>query len=350
VSTRAGLDDLRVAALADPAAALTAWHRWTSGGSRPVVDPPARPWLPLVWWNLRGADLDKRCRALLDQSHKETRSANLRILAGTLPVVRALERAGVRTLLLKGVALSFGTYAHPGLRMFGDADVLVEPQAAPDVRVLLGRLGWRPLRRVAESTQWLRHSQGFTNASGIRFDLHWHALAECCTGDADGGFWRRAEMLRLGALTTRVLTAPDQLLHVCVHGLRWSGPPSELWIADVVMILRRAGATFDWELLVDEARRRGLTFQLGRALDRARQVFPIDVPASVSAALRSTTSSWQDRLEYRAKLGPPTPARLLFLFWRTHARATPQRSIFARAFAFVRVVPALSGSTLPWRR
>jgi hypothetical protein len=271
------------------------------------------------------------------------------LLAGTLPVVWALERAGLATLLLKGVALILTVYARPGLRTAGDADVLVEPRAAAEARAILTRLGWRPIRRVAESTQWLRHSQGFVNDDGIRFDLHWHALAECCADEVDREFWQRAEVFRRDALTTRVLSPPDQLLQVAVHGLRWGGPRSELWIADAVAILRRAGAAFDWNLLVAEARRRQLAFQLARALHRLEEVVDVGIPAHVTGTLAAVPASWQDRLEYRAKLGPPAPARLLFLFWRALARAAPHRSALSRAVTLVRALPAFSGGRLRWR-
>jgi Uncharacterised nucleotidyltransferase len=334
---------LRRAALASPAAALAAWGDWVRGGPAALADPASRQWLPLVWWNLREAELDEASREALWRSHREAWAANLRLLAGALPAVQALERAGIETLLLKGVALAFTVYARPGLRAFGDADVLVETGAVPEARALLGRLGWQPIRPVAESTQRLRHSLGFTNVDGVRVDLHWHALAECCAEDADRGFWQRAETLRLGALTTRVLCPSDQLLHVCIHGLRWSGGAAELWIADAAKILRRAGAAFDWDLLVEEARCRRLTFQLGRALECLRQTAAIEVPARVTRSLTARPPGWQERVEYRAKMGPPTAVRLLFLFWCAHARATPERSTLSRVVTFARYIPGFAG-------
>jgi hypothetical protein len=248
------------------------------------------------------------------------------------------------------VALTFTVYPRPGLRTFGDVDVLVEPEAAQDAEALLARLGWRPIRPVAEPTQRLRHSLGLVNGDGILVDLHWHALAECCADDADHGFWQRAEALRLGPLTTRVLSPPDQLLQVAIHGLRWSPADSELWIADAVAILRREGAAFDWNRLVDEARRRQLTFQLGRALDALRRAAPVDLPLHVSALLAATSAGWRERLEYRAKVAPSSPARLLFLFWCVQARAMPGRSAITRVATFARSLPAFAGFTRPGRR
>lgn len=341
---------LRRAALGPPAQAVAAWQDWLRGQPGGAADEIARRWLPLVWWNLRQAELDEGSRQALQQSHAAARGGTLRLIAGALPGVQALEQAGIRTLLLKGLALAYTVYPRLGLRTFGDVDVLVEPTAARDAEALLTRLGWRPIRHVAEPTQRLRHSLGLANRDGILVDLHWHALAECCAADADSGFWQRAETLRLGPLTTRVLSPPDQLLHVAIHGLRWSPSDSEIWIADAAAILRRAAAAFDWNRLADEARHRCLTFQMGRALDVLRRAAPVDVPLQLPAALAVAAAGWRERLEYRAKVAPPSPARLLFLFWCVQARAAPGRSAIARAAAFARYLPAFAGFPRRGRR
>jgi hypothetical protein len=334
---------LRRAALGPPAQATAAWREWLRRPPGSAADEGARPWLPLVWWNLREAGVDEGSLRALRQIHTAAWGGTLRLVAGALPAVRALEEAGISTLLLKGLALTYTVYPRPGLRTFGDVDVLVEPKAAQDAGALLARLGWHPIRPVAEPTQRLRHSLGLVNGGGVQVDLHWHALAECCADDADHGFWQRAGTLRLGPLTTKVLSPPDQLLHVAIHGLRWTAADSALWIADAVAILRHEGASFDWNRLVDEARRRRLTFQMGRALDVLRRAGLVDVPLAVTAALAAPPAGWLERLEYRAKAAPPSPARLLFLFWCVQARATPGWSAFTRTAAFARYLPAFAG-------
>jgi hypothetical protein len=335
------LDLLAAAALGPPAEALTAWQAWRRQDPPPSRDVAAR-WLPLIAWNLRETSLDDASRDLLEQSCRRAGRASERLLAGAGPALQALDRAGLETLVLKGAALAFTVYDRPELRPFGDVDVLVESPAAPEARSILVAAGWRPLRPVTASSFPLRHSLGLTNEAGARVDLHWHALAECCEADADRGFWLRAERRRIGGWPTRVLSPPDQLLHVAVHGLRWSRPPSHHWIADAVMILRRAGPTLDWDVLVEEARLRQLAYQMGDALDIVGRVAPADGPARAAARLRAMPAGWRERLEYRAKRAPRTRARLLFLFWCVHRRATAGQSIVSRWAGFAGLARALA--------
>jgi Uncharacterised nucleotidyltransferase len=339
----AGPDLLATAALGAPAAAVAAWQAWQHRNLQAASSGITARWFPLIAWNLRETSLDDASRELLEESARRAWRATERLLAGARPALEALDRAGLATLVLKGAALAFTVYDRPELRPFGDVDVLVEPQAAPDARRILAGAGWRPLRPVTASSFALRHSLGLTNAAGARVDLHWHALAECCGADADRAFWRRAERRRIGDWSTRVLGPPDQLLHVAVHGLRWSRSPSTHWIADAVIILRHAGPTLDWNVLIEEARRRHLTYQMAGALDVIRHVAPGDAPAWAAVRLRAISVSWRERLEYHVKRAPRTRARLLFLFWCVHRRVTTGQSMVRRWTGFVRLVGALAG-------
>ena len=99
---------------------------------------------------------------------------------------------------------------------------------------------------------------------GHSLDLHRYALAQAASDDA---FWSAAVEIELWNVPTRALCPADQLLHVAVHGARWNPVPPVRWLADAVAIERSAGAGLDWDRLVGEASRRGVTTTVAAALE-----------------------------------------------------------------------------------
>ena len=182
------------------------------------------------------------------------------------------------------------------MRPFGDIDVLVAPDAAPLARQILERSGWTPFRAVAAALMPAIHSLGYANPHGVDLDLHWYALAECCAPDVDRGFWDRAVPLSLGAAATHTLCPTDQLLHVCTHGPRFTPVSTGHWMADATMILRKAAGAIDWDLFLDEARRRRLTFHLHHAL-AALDPRTTVVPPAVMASLEAAPTLWWERID-----------------------------------------------------
>ena len=148
---------------------------------------------------------------------------------------------------------------------------------------VLRRAGWTAGRDSmpagglrAVHAQHLQHREG-----GHSLDLHRYALAQAASDDA---FWSAAVEIELLNVPTRILCPADQLLHVAVHGARWNPVPPVRWLADAVAIERSAGAELDWDRLVAEATRRGVT-------DDARRLRSNASSAQSSFRCRTVSSS-----------------------------------------------------------
>jgi hypothetical protein len=331
---------LASAALDEPGAALAAWTSWRGATTSWWLDPASSWWLPLVWWNIRKADIDGSDRAMLRQRYHDNWMRTEHLLALATPVVGGLEAAGIPTLLLKGAALATAVYERSGLRPIGDVDVLVPAHQAAAARAFLHARGWRPILRVAESSLAFRHGLGYTNGSGLDLDLHWAALGECSGhGTSDEGFWQRARTVSLNDVQTRVLAPSDQLLHLCVHGLRWTPVPTGHWRADAITLIRRAGEDLSWQALAEEARARRLSAQMIRALAEVRAHGGV-VPPTVDRELaRHRPARWES-LEYRAKQWPSTLGTLVVRAWCESRR---RRAVGGRG-DFVRGLQAMAGA------
>lgn len=337
---------LQAAALDAPDTAIEAWRTWRRTAASWWLDPASQWWFPLVWWNLRSAPIDASDRAMLRQQYHDTWVRNQHLLALAARLIGELEAAGIETLLLKGAALAFAVYERTGLRPFGDVDVLVRPHHAEAARAILAARGWRPLRPVADSSLPLRHSLGYTDGSGLDIDLHWVALGDCSGDEAsDGGFWARAQPVSLDGVGTRVLCASDQLLHLCVHGLRWAPVPTGHWRADAITVMRRAGDALSWDEVAREAHARHVSWQMVRALDELAREHGAPVPADAVALVARHGHAWWEALEYRAKQRPPTLGPVVVQAWCAAARRQRQSG----RGRFVAGLRAMAGADGSWQ-
>jgi hypothetical protein len=250
--------------------------------------------------------------------------------------LRFLEDAGIPTLALKGLALGATVYPSPGLRTVSDLDILVPRK---DLFRALDAFKARGLRSGSgeprtEGDLRANHAHAFypPKRHELTIDLHWHVLSSARGDDDDTSFWSGAVPLKVGSASTRMLCAEDQLLHALVHGVRWTRMPHVRWVADAVMILRKAGDSFDAERFLEASLRfdvvapvqEGLRFVAdvvgeGRALcDRvltlkrsrfagrafkARSTAYENRTAADRIALRMESALWA----FRARRVPPSP-------------------------------------------
>jgi len=311
-------------------AAWVAWKRLRRDGE---VDAASTHLLPLVYWNLR----DTACR---DPELQALGSTYLvawgkhTIRAHRLcEIVSILASEGIRTLVFKGVALALQYYPDPATRVTGDIDVLIRREDADRTLVILAKEGWV-----------LSHNQGklpvlkmlvghcgvhLTGTNGNSLDLHWRGFFGAAEEKAYRAFWDRAVVIRRAASEIYTLGSADQLLHACVHGLKWHAVPSCRWVADAVMIARLEGATLDWGQLVQSAREHGVDLRVGRALAYVGSRFDSVIPDGVREALCVGGASLASRLELEIVthspyvLGPLSAvAKAVVLYLRSEFRVS----------------------------
>ena len=204
-------------------------------------------------------------------------------------LLQASAAAGLDLLVLKGAALAETLYPHPGLRPFGDIDILVRPEDAPRAKLLLERLGytvapavWGALLRGADTqANFFQH----TGRGIVVVELHTGLLNNAFfRGHVvldTNGLWSRACPARLADTAALVLGPEDQLLHLCLHlaGHYFFAPQS---LRDIDLQCRRS---IDWPLflrLAEGARAAPLSFA---ALSAAATVLQTPLPDAVLPAL-----------------------------------------------------------------
>ena len=303
------------AALLDEGAAVEAWNEWRAGADLDALSHDSRRLLPTVYRRLCGLGLESSEVPRLKDLYRWTWSHNQILFAHAGAAIVELQRAGIRTLVLKGGALAHLDYRDVGARPMTDVDLLVRPERAEDAMELLMRLGWRPPRRRPASVLGSLHGEHFKDEAARGIDLHWHGLQR---RQADDDLWGSPVPLRLGPARTLAPDPAARLMHVCVHGAESGVPPPIRWVADAATIV--AGGEVAWPDLVARARRRHVTLLLARTLGYVRERYGVDVPADVVEELASAPRSRFERAAYRAAMQPRTLRHVLRQEWFRYRR------------------------------
>jgi hypothetical protein len=261
---------LRAAALLDPAAAAEAWREFRGLVPEGAEEPAWLRLFPAVCRNLarRPAIAD----ATLRHAYVRTFGANAEILQCAAVAVRALNQARIPVLALKGSALTAVHYRDIGIRPMSDVDLAVPTARIVDAIEALAGAGFRD----DSSGAWLGTEMhaGSLSHSGSILDLHRHSLYEARYAAADEAFLVSSQPAEVGGAPCQVMCAEHQILHSVVHGLRWTIAPSDIWILDVITVLR--SSTVDAGRLKSAADSLGLLLPVREGLRVARSVIGVD--------------------------------------------------------------------------
>lgn len=286
------------AALVPGPEATDAWRRWSAVSDLDRLDPSSVHLLPKVYRSIQREGLTTapdlgRLKGIYRQSWYR----NQIVLRDTAPLVTGLAARGVQLLLLGGAAITLRYHRNLGVRPIDDPGILV---AKSDVSRALGVLreaGWRPREPCvpAATPKFTR----LVDERGGGLDLHWRLLAEDSVPDAEVELWRAATSVEWPGAHALVLDPVHQLLHLCLHGVRWRPVPDLRWIADAAAVLDVAASTLDWDRLVHAASRYHVSLPVLHGLAYLRELLGEVMPAEPIAALARCRTSPRERLEIR---------------------------------------------------
>jgi hypothetical protein len=258
---------------------------------------------PAIYRNL-GAELGQEdAAAMLKGTYRKTWLENQMLFGAAGEVLKALAEAGTPTVLLKGAALAAGVYKDLGARPMTDVDILIPIEKAEASYEMLMARGWRPLIEpggdMAHVVQVIRSVDLRKERGSI--DLHWHVMSDSCDPDDDDDFWAESRELDLNGTPTRMLAPVDQLLHLIVHGSKWSEWRAVHWALDAYKVIEVFAAEIDWQRLLDQTQKRSVVLPVLVGLELLRRDLEVAVPEYVFAALRRMHVGVVERIEYRSQ-------------------------------------------------
>jgi hypothetical protein len=249
---------------------------------------------PLLYVALRGSDTPAAALTRLRAAWVAAQRQHLLAGVQLRDVVRALGDAGVPALVLKGPALAAAFYGDPALRPFTDLDVLVRRAhraRAIDVLTTLRYAHGSPGRSLAYE---LEHAPAANfvappGSSLLPIDLHWecviHPGGRRATEIAADEIWSRAQPAPAWGATARTLATEDLLVYLAAHLAIHHVLTGTLWQLDLALLLRRHGATLDWEAASERADRWRAASAVYFALRVVGERFGVAVPQAVMRRL-----------------------------------------------------------------
>jgi hypothetical protein len=220
---------------------------------------------------------------------------NQLLLNATRIVIENLSAAGIEVLFHKGAGIILSCDLKPALRPMDDIDFIVHKEKVQQAIAILHELGWRPTFDNPEDLD-LIHAYAFNNGKGQNIDLHWHSLDTDLTELHTPGYWERSFASELVGIPVRVMSPTDQLIHACVHGIRWSRIPPIRWIVDSAMLIDDSTGRIDWDHLIQHTKNLSASIPVFQGLSYLQSEFNIQIPASVLEALEripvTRTQKW----------------------------------------------------------
>lgn len=329
------------AALLQGQPALDAWEQWVQTVDIDQLDGGSYRLLPLLYRSMQKHHVEHPHMKRLKGVYRQVWYKNQMLFHGMTKLLRALHERGIRTMVLKGTAMTALYYGEYGLRGMDDFDILVPVTQARTAINNLHALRWYEHFRFPEPLRddyfSVLHSHTYADTSKRQFDLHWHVFPECCEPTDDDDLWEAAIPVVIDGVETLALCPADQVLHICTHGVRWNGVPPLRWIADLAVLLNNTPV--DWERVLRQARNRQMMVLMREALTYVHELLGVPVPPEVLHELRTAAVSPLEHKEYELRMVPSGDRwNALKYTWYNFSRSTTKLSLAERVLRFPRVV------------
>jgi hypothetical protein len=223
---------------------------------------------------------------------RDTRRAHtvftLQLTAELFRVLQHFAEAGLEILVTKGPVLSVRCYGDPGLRQYGDLDVVVRDRdILRATQVMLG-LAYEP--RIPLTAIHARKMPGEYSfrkpATHLLVEFHTERTFRYHPRplQIENLFQRRA-CVTIDGRDVPALSLEDELILICIHGAKhfWE---RLMWIADVAALISSKHA-MNWDRVVAAAREVGAERILRLGLRLASDVLGANLPVHLESGIRS---------------------------------------------------------------
>ncbi|MBE9125529.1 MULTISPECIES: nucleotidyltransferase family protein [unclassified Coleofasciculus] len=279
--------------------ALQAWQQWKEVVDIEDHDAESFHLFPLLYQNLSAHQVDDPHLVRLKGVYRRQWCENQLLFSKLGVILKSFQEAGLKTMLLKAVALASQYYSEKGLRYLSEFDILVPTTDALKAIRLLEQLDWQPKGKLPENLTSVSHILRFENPEGQVINLHWHIFWSCFQDDADNEFWQDSLLTQVRDVSTYVLNPTDHLLALCVQVYPWNPVLPIYWLTDAMTILNSSSAEIDWHRLIRMAHTYQLVLPLKILLTKLQECLDAPIPISTLETLETINISGFEQREYK---------------------------------------------------
>ena len=244
------------------------------------------------------------------QLMREIGVRNMFIKSRLSGLLSALGPQDVQAIVMKGAHLIQSIYPF-GVRPIEDIDILADRSCQQKIDEALRGLGYAA--RIEGMDLWT-HMTFSNKITYIRkgefplipIDVHFSLGPYPYLGKLSYERLRsETAELRTPDGSLRVLKPEMLLIHLCLHLFQHHFDDWEVSCCDIVAVVRSLGDALDWERVVRLTRELGIGLPVAYALEKARELSPIEIPAELLPGRMSSTA-WE-RWVFRRSLKQRTP-------------------------------------------
>lgn len=197
----------------------------------------------------------------------------------------AFESARIEVVILKGALFAAHYYPSPGLRPFGDIDLLVRRADLERAARVMEGLGCEAYQGKDGRGQawWTEHHNHwiFKKPAGVPIELHWALSPPRSTVQFDEeSLWRESERVS-GSPCARRLSDADLLLHIAVHAVKHQLALPLRNFVDAAAVIQATGFS-EWPQLMARAGAVGADRDIAAYLLTARELGFVRLPSAAS--------------------------------------------------------------------
>jgi hypothetical protein len=277
--------------------ALAAYEAWRARVDLDAaIDHETLALMPLLYGSLLALGLDDPLLGRLKGICRRTWFENQTLLHSAREAVACLARTGVECLLVGDLPIALTYYEGLFARGIKRVDAVVLPGQAQLAEGRLCAAGWVAGSPLRDEEVAYNHVKRLIGPAGQVLALHWHFLEAASSEAADRSFWAAGEAFTLDGMSARRLSPTGLLLHLLLGGGHPERELPGLWIADALVVIRRAAEQPDWSHMVGFAVANRLAVRLERKL-QILSSYGAPVPEPTVRALREARTNLPESID-----------------------------------------------------
>ena len=186
----------------------------------------------------------------------------------------------IEVIVLKGATLANLVYPDPGLRIYGDIDILVKEDELPMVEELVAGLRYA---NTGDSIKQQFHKEKHYHLtpfvqldSKIPLEIHFNVTRRFDINI--DSWWDRSTVEKIMGCAVRVLSPNDFFLHLCIHTAKHGIRNIELRdFCDISECIKYYGESIDWNLFQKEIDQYPIRSEVYSFLYYAKRMFCTEV-------------------------------------------------------------------------
>lgn len=197
-----------------------------------------------------------------------------------------MERAGLRTILLKGPATGVTAYGDASLRSFSDIDLLIRRDDLATARTLLLDHGYSATYELRDETRLVDAGHALELSGRLmKAELHHSLMSHYLRVPFDADeTWNRSRPIACAGREVRALDIQTEFVFLCAHGAKHSWA-SFRWICDVAQLLVMLSSS-DAAGIAELASRLHAMKILALGLELTRSTFDVELPIELDTIRR----------------------------------------------------------------